>query len=881
MEANIKESQITFSKGISNVPSDNLCDDNSLSDCIGLRMKDGELRPVQSPEAVTVKDTDDNSLGGRLLFVHKNSYTHLIYSDSENKLHWKDYDEDVSGGGDIDLTIDTDSQTASIGNTLIITTSGGMKYVLWKNGAYKILGSIPEVSIKASTTGTGYSYLPDGYTEDDQKRAMGTLQPWLDDYEIKETDEYQSAEDEVMGLISGAFTKACKEKKFTCPFWMRVALRMYDGSYTMISTPVLVLPTVRRAGFVRYTRKRNSGVSDYYNKEIDANYSCSVNVEIIVDSLSDYSDIIDKIVIFASDQVKTWGDGEDPIRGNSADIIHYDTLDASGKYIKEAGRREDIEGTYTGEDADGVVTTLKDGSQTVNYYYFPTKTYSDSEIIEKLINTSVFYKIAEVPIDSEYIGTLTDMELLMNDGVLENLTTQEQLPHDDYYGHCELIPGILYSFNGRLQIADIKRTPYAGSGHFTSQESTDAVTATVKINGRSGVMYVSRKIYSYRDYNPCFFYYPDPNATDAYFMADGWSSPHHVKLTRHPRLNGAYYFGYLPSSLLRREETGSYTLTGNEADYEELDTTVMTSEVNNPWVFNAEGDNTVGTGKIVGIVSNTRALSQGQFGQHPLIVFTTEGIYALGTNSEGLYSTNYPMSREVCNNSKSITPTDGAVFFTTEKGLMMMVGADISNVSQQMMGKSDSFTPSTIYSGHVKADVSFHDFLESCVIAYDYRDYCLYLISGDGKGYFYVYDIKSGAITRQESSTVYARVVNNYPDNILQDTGNSLWSLINKSEPASDTGDYKGMLLSRPVKMGDAQSLKSLRQVLNVKDISGRMGLHVYVSNNLRNWGELKSLKGMGWKYYRFGIEFAGLKATDSYSGLIAITQSRRTDKLR
>lgn len=878
MEANIKENQITFSKGISNIPSDNLCDDNCLSDCIGLRMKDSELRPVQSPKEITVKDLEN--IGGTLLFIHKNTYKHFIYSDSGNKLHWKDYDGEITGGGDIDLTIEKDSQIAGIGNTLIVTTSTGLKYVLWKNGEYKVLGSIPEVSIKASTTGTGYSYLPDDYTNDDQKKAMSTLQPFLDDYDKKETEDYQSAEDEIMGLISGAFTKACKEKKFTCPFWMRIALRMYDGSYTMISTPVLVMPTVRRAGFVRYSRKRNSGVSDYYNKEIDANYSCSVNVTISVDDLSDYSDIIDKIVIFASDQVKTWGDGEDPIRG-SEDEMRYDTLDASGKYISVTGRREDIEGTYTGEDTSGTVTTLTDGSQTVNYYYFPTKTYTDEEIIEKLIDTSVFYKIAEVPIDSEYIGTLTGMELLMKDGVLENLTTQEQLPHDDYYGHCGVIPGIVYTFNGRLQIADIKRIPYIGSEHFTSQESTNAVTATVKINGRSGVMYVSRKIYSYLTYNPCFFYYPDPNATDAYFMADGWSAPHHIKLTRHPRLNGAYWFGYLPSSLLRTEETGTYTLTGKEVDYEELDTTVMTSEVNNPWVFNAEGDNTVGTGKIVGIVSNTRALSQGQFGEHPLIVFTTEGIYALGTNSEGLYSTNYPLSREVCNSSKSITPTDGAVFFTTEKGLMMMVGADITNVSQQMMGKTDTYTPDSIYSGHIKADISFHDFLKDCVIAYDYRDYSLYLISGDSKKYFYVYDIKSGAITRQESERVYARVVNDYPDNILQDTDNKLWSLINKSEPASDTEEYSGMLLSRPVKMGNAQALKSLRQIVHVKDISGTMGLHVYVSNNLKNWGEIKSLKGTGWKYYRFGIVFNNLKATDSYSGMIAVSQLRRTDKMR
>lgn len=107
---------------------------------------------------------------------------------------------------------------------------------------------------------------------------------------------------------------------------------------------------------------------------------------------------------------------------------------------------------------------------------------------------------------------------------------------------------------------------------------------------------------------------------------------------------------------------------------EVLNSQMFTSVVNNPFVFDASGDNTIGTGKIIGIVANTESVSQGQFGQYPLLVFTDEGIYAMSVTSEGLYGSVHPISREVCNNPDSITPTDRLVYFTSDKGLMAISG---------------------------------------------------------------------------------------------------------------------------------------------------------------------------------------------------------------
>ena len=113
---------------------------------------------------------------------------------------------------------------------------------------------------------------------------------------------------------------------------------------------------------------------------------------------------------------------------------------------------------------------------------------------------------------------------------------------------------------------------------------------------------------------------------------------------------------------------------------------IYTSEVNNPFYFPLAGINTVGTGEIVGIRSTTKALSQGQFGQFPLYAFSSDGIWALQLSDAGLYSSIQPISRDVCNNPDSITQLDSSIVFSTERGLKLLQGSDISLLSSSLEG---------------------------------------------------------------------------------------------------------------------------------------------------------------------------------------------------
>jgi hypothetical protein len=95
------------------------------------------------------------------------------------------------------------------------------------------------------------------------------------------------------------------------------------------------------------------------------------------------------------------------------------------------------------------------------------------------------------------------------------------------------------------------------------------------------------------------------------------------------------------------------------------------------------------------------------------------------------------------------------------------------------------------------------------------------------------------------------------------------------------TNTYNTNMLTRPMKLENALALKSIMQVKHIKDMHGTLEMRLFASNNLTNWVELTSLKGIPWKYYRFRFDFKNLIATDRFAGTMLATQERRTNKFR
>jgi hypothetical protein len=472
---------------------------------------------------------------------------------------------------------------------------------------------------------------------------------------------------------------------------------------------------------------------------------------------------------------------------------------------------------------------------------------------------------------------------------LENIEVQETLESDDFYSRSKLVPEYIYAYNSRLNIASVKRGLFEGYDFFMPFDNSTASTYDFYVRIKTDIesIWVHHQA-STKQKQGIYFYYPDSRA-DRVTIYKGNTCVCDQELTEHPGLNGAYYLKGLPGIDVDEETVSVDPIEGfdpnrtmpdinNKYDnnyLEDLPNYIITSEVNNPWVFKAEGYNKVGTGKIIGMSTITQALSQGQFGQYPLLVFSESGIWAMSVNNTGLFQAIHPMSREVCNNPDSITQTDGAVFFSSEKGLMVVVGSDVKCVSEQLSGLESDFE------GEVKMG-NFRDYMKGCFIAYDYRDSLLWIFNNSreqNQGYCYVYAIKSGTFGKYRFANAIENVVNNYPDYLLQ-SGSTLFSLTGRQNINLDTSTYSGLIITRPMKLENGLALKSLMQVRHILQMKGRMTLRIYVSNNLNHWAEVHSLRGTPWKYYRFRFDFSDMKATDRFAGSMVITQERRTDKL-
>lgn len=912
MERNLERQTLSFSKGMTNVPSDLLSDDSELLESDGFIFKDGEMKAVQ-------KGVKIGNVPYKIMYVHKmDDYENIIAYDGTEKIYW--YTKNDSGnivippdGVTKSFNVGTVYDVKSIGNTLVCATSEGLHYLLFKGNKYKNLGKdLPRLDYDftferpiqnytqeesgrtlcnvenavESNGGKGESYfnpLNHTFIQAGGAKPDGSETRSYTTFSVKEgapDSEYEKEfQETIQGHVAQAINWAKSKNMFAFPFFLRCAFRMFDGSYCRITTPIVCYPTVNKncmfSGAV-FDSTHNSYMDLHQMGLGDMFYFIEYRELLFrFESISsDWSDIIKEIVVFASDQVvpfyidKGW-------HFESPNGLHnkYDYANFGYKTYDEKLFNYDV-GGFTG--------TYTSYTRAVHDELLP-KYKSNQQIISELLSKTVFYKLFTVPIIGSYIGgsnyhyTVTGKggePAFISDGTLENLLEQEKLNVDDYYGWASLSAESIYNYNGRLNLIGATRTPFAGFAKFVGKDrfEDDAFIMFTHIVSDKCDTWVERSVTADKDFLQGWLFYPDPNATEVIFSSGGKYI--RVSLKEHTRLNGAYTFPVLPPNkpqeFMEISESELLKIVTSVNDKENLNSQIFTSVVNNPFVFEASGDNTVGTGKILGIIANTEAVSQGQFGQYPLMVFTDEGIYGLSVNSEGLYSRAYPISREVCNEDSPLVPTDRLVFFASKKGLMAASGGSVACMSEQMRGRVPR-NFATFGEG------KFLDFLKDCFIAYDYRDSILRIFS-KGKSYQYIYNMVDKTFSMVNSGIEAQAVVNDYPDNLIQDTNGNVYSLTSKPDINEDTESYSGSFTTRPLKLGGSMTLKSLRAVKHLFDSDeGTIGLEIYGSNDCKHWCKLTSLKGKGWSYFIFKYTLSNFKASDSFAGSIVEIQNRRT----
>lgn len=860
------------------------------------------------------------NLPGKLIYIHKcaDYENYVCTGEGGDEVVANIYRKEDDGTFTHLLTVPTDNinDVNSVGNTLIFATTDGLHYLLYKGGEYIDLGTtlptytfLPrfatptegrDVEVKgeacvmdglAEMSGTYAKYDSNGdFIEESTDASTGGKNFCRWRYKDDTKAIHDSLQEAFQGGFASSRTNAREQGCFCFPFFIRVALRLYDGSFARISNPIACFPTSdRNCEYlqVRWNSDEKSWVFDPSTHSGSGYYFyCKLKGSPLYfkmqlsDNYENWKDIVSGYVVFATEEVLTFELEEE------WSIVHpNESHDRSILYNYD----------YSDEDIIIHFSNVSDGRPAQDII-MPTYK-SDRAIREDLLAKTTFYKLFEVNFEdfgkyTSYVNAF-DKELY-DKHTIGTLAEQEQLDVDDYYGWCKLEAENIFPYNNRMNMFSLERYPYEGPFVFQANNIQTGGTTlhsnyTIYTHIVSDKMDAWAKCTGTPDSNAFLFpasslvgvqngwyYYPDPNATEM-IIQDGSGKLALLALKKHPRLNGAYTFECLPNE--RKALPWGNTTTTPIVDlsaHETLDSNIYSTNINNPFTFNASGDNTVGTGSIIALAANTDAISQGQFGEFPLIVFTTEGIYAMGVNSEGAYVNIYPISREVCNNAESVTPVDDYVFFTSERGLMAVRGRQVVCVSGQLRGR--------VPRNFIDDRVGFIKYLAECKIAYDYRDSLLLIFNEEYPAYHYVYNIqeKTFAVDTTKLNTGVQAIASSYPDSVIQDKDGNLYTLTGKPEINEDEGTYSGHVITHPLRFGSLPVLKSLRQVKHLIDTdNGTLGVKLYGSNDCKHWQELTSLKGKPWKFFTIEYSFANLAAADAFSGTLLTYIPRRTDKLR
>lgn len=877
-------------------PSEYECADGELAMSVGMVPEDDALKPVLPPKVLF--NFGDNK---KVVFIHQtSSYKHyIVFDTSTNGTFFIDaeniQEQTLRELRDFPASTIIHSFNA-VGNTLVILTSEGVHYLLWKSESegYLYLGThLPECPISFGLQGEMIRSDEFTITFDNINYFDGDI--WLDFTDSNKKQITDQVLAKVNKFIADNSTNA---GKFMYPFFVRYAYRLYDGSLTMHSAPVLMVCSSDLAPQCFVMNLHGEDTSASINQatlrlgsmfhQLDYMIDPSVNASQIINELKKWNDIIKSIDIFVSSPIYTYDQN-----GECTRFIQTSYSDCYS-ICKNIGQKADAS-TYPiryqkSSLAELYALTFSPTELKLPSWRLMLPMREGDAIKGDIKDNHLFYLLSSINVED--LKTSRTIIPVGKD-YLQSLVTREVMT-DDYDSHDLLIPKYSYNYNSRFNIANLEKRLFAGYATMSIFPYTDGNVhprpdATPDINDTRQSVYVLFVIKEDgRDiivngrgggfgYNTPFLwlFYPNVNAYKAIVVVSDISSHYYqVMLEPHPTLNGAYYFGGWDGlNVSENEITSLPTTSSDEERTINLPNKIYTSEVNNPFYFPVLGINTIGTGTILGICSAAKALSQGQFGEFPLYAFSTDGVWALEVSSTGSYSAKQPITRDVCINTASITQIDSAVLFATDRGIMIISGSDTTCISDainnrdvftiERLPKADELV--ALYNKQANEDEQitlekislkvFREFLTDCRMVYDYTNQRI-IVYNSSVSYAYVFSLKSKLWGMMHSKIIDN--VNSYPDALVMLSDNSLANLSD-----TDAENVTGLIVTRPFKLDNPDILKTVDTIIQRgyfhKDHISQV---MYGSNDLFNWHVvwsskdkfLRGFRGSPYKYFRLAL---------------------------
>ena len=891
-------------RGISRNPSDRMTSDGGCSESLNVYLDNDELAPVLVPKDISAQIHLPGQANIEDIYLHKtsNSENYILICKYDDTLQFKEHNPILGWQTILELEKnETLKDIASLGNTLIVTGSQKVYYIIYRDEKYEFLGNaIPHIPFELKPTiydthpskkdkfsVTIFSTKTDKLLEEEDgsslldlsaenwNNAIARNSPNLPMLRKNFWDGFQL---EVNKLVKGGL--------FYYPVLVRYAIKLHDNSYIYQSTPLLM-----GAGFRRMMEceLKNAIIvdTDTMDSEGAITVTCALNQAYTINArmfppldLDKWKDIIQSIDLFVSEP------------------LMYPTINSDFFRVED-----------------------QDGKKVLAFQNAIGSDAEDETIKDTILAASNFYKIHSFPISNR--GDIVTGEEIKNKVeflMTEKLYTHDRLP-DDFRSNHSYIPSKVTTFNNRILASGMIERIYGGepnpnalvaTSSYFSDEKIEIMYEVVDSDGTS--LFVKTKgIYDndavslppivnvksetnnelMSSYHAGFVAYPDTRCVAMYFRFPGFSWKK-IPMFPHPNLQCAYAYLGIDQNIVTIPDLEQFTdLVENNTSRAYASEYLFQSALDNPFFFPASGRKKL-SGEIYAFAIATTALSQGQFGQFPLYLFTSEGIWTMQTTEDGMLKAPTFVTHDVCSNPQSVTSLDKDIVFVSDKGLMLLRGSEVVNLSPYMNGRHLSIDGTS--SSIIESQYGFDNLLEAAVdkdafmtfmkdarIGYDYTGERIICFNQD-KPYQYVYKLNTQTWHKvMHSYIINPKPINSYPECLVMVTDPEGKRLLDFSTDLSnlERDTEKAIIATRPFDLGEPDVLKTITDV-RVRGQLPRTAVKFILlgSQDGINFRVISTLRGKSWKLFRI-ILLADLDATDRISWIDVQYETRFTNKLR
>ncbi len=890
-------------QGLSNSPSDNSVQDGELGTCLNLIPEDGELKPIAEPE-LAEREGFLVSSDYEIMYVHKviheeeiHSHYIMLFTDPDDETCWSWYWTEKGGDGQpcyiegIPFDFKVNSVTAT-GNILCLVGDSDTWYVFWDRDKqiYKPFNlSQFKLSITIEMNSTTEEVLSKNIQLKDEEFWDLFEKHYIDD---DKTEEYAypirtkaNKTVEIFNQCDAYINKRLEElgdEYFKYSTLLVAAVRLYDGTYINFSPLAILDATQVGAGNEDYGYNRVIPNFTYWINRDSSGFTPMPKKSKGISAYTGFS----KFWIYAY-----------------CDIGDYETLiDGVDVFVTKCESFLNIkDSVYIGKPE----TYQKEWySSTIPIPYLQSTDFNNQ------FDGLQFYKTLHIA--NGQLGQKFPLKRVL--GTEESLSLAN--PYAKHIGGK-----VVSNYNNRLHIGNIvesiKQSDYTLPYYKVTEDTEsdliyDLVLEFTDDNGNALYFSIAEQTVSLHNlimsipvngYNSLTVYSRLLNQDSTFTYSKDIFKLHSSSNTGYSyyvycdRTKGLKKFG-LGHDELKKEEFNDVWNKSSSAKniISRSPSLIKVSEAENPLVFPASNSVQVGSSVIKAMAANTRPITEGQFGDAPLYVFTDEGTWMLMLSAEGKYQARQPVNRDVCSNPKGILQIDDAVLFPTERGIMMQTGSTSKLITDVLDGTvfdytqlyKEEYSKKILAVGDIPEDaikyVPFRQFMQGADMVYDYYDGRI-IVFNPSYRYAYVYSLKSGMWGTMESDI--KKRINIYPEAYAINGNNQIVDFY-QSQP---TDAVRYFLCTRPMAISGAEVYKTMFSCIArgyFRNEIGKCGMALYGSNDLFRWFPIstsvnKYLRGMcgsPYKYFRLAL-IGSLLPEERLNGLSADFQERWQNKLR